>query len=742
MMRAELADGRVLEFPDGTDPAVIQATVKRVLGAQMPTRPERPAAPAGADPFQQQAQEPGFLQTGAISTGRGLAKIGRALGLVDPESETERRAFEALGKERPAVTAIGEAVGESLPFALVPVGGLAAGAGKTAGKIGLQKLGGFLAGRGGQIAGQSGIGALEGALIARGEGASGEQQFKSGGVGGAAAGALEAGIPYLGRFGGWLFRKITKRAPKGALIDAAGQPTAELTGALDSAGLSFDDLAEGAEQLAGFAPGTDPGQAARAARFTEAGIPATRGDITQDVAQQGLESRLFESVADPGADSLRALRLDQSEKVRGKFEGAIDNLGVPAELGSTLKDVLSGRKSMLKKQKNMLYKEAIDRADDIGGLPLPVDAINQALPDARTLRVTMGREGAKTEEFLDLMAEFGVDQTDEGLDRLARKGIEPQPLNIANFELFRQELNRIQKVAVGQPDNMGLIVGPIRDALDLELEGLSGAVSNVAEIAAPLKEARKTVRQIKTEFSPQAISGRLINSRPDGFTPVIEASKAFGEVVGPNKPIELLERTVKSLSDAGDAGKEALGNLQAAAVADIMEASFKANTRKIQGIRLMSPVAMRKRFDAIGPEKMKLIFADNPEALAEVNKLGQLAEDLTASFIGAPKGSAGVNQDIAMSLLSRVPGKVGKVFGGMSALSKMGGSANDVRKAFDATPELRDTATIIDSIAPEWFQALPATVQEVVREGKAAIAGAAPLVGAAAAVQPETERRQ
>ena len=31
MMEAELHDGRILEFPDGTDPAVIQETVKRVL---------------------------------------------------------------------------------------------------------------------------------------------------------------------------------------------------------------------------------------------------------------------------------------------------------------------------------------------------------------------------------------------------------------------------------------------------------------------------------------------------------------------------------------------------------------------------------------------------------------------------------------------------------------------------------------------------------------------------------------
>lgn len=37
MIEAELHDGRVLEFPDGTDPAVVQATVKRMLGPTQST---------------------------------------------------------------------------------------------------------------------------------------------------------------------------------------------------------------------------------------------------------------------------------------------------------------------------------------------------------------------------------------------------------------------------------------------------------------------------------------------------------------------------------------------------------------------------------------------------------------------------------------------------------------------------------------------------------------------------------
>ena len=56
-VKAELHDGRILEFPDGTDPSVVQATVKRVLGvgagqaapAQPPAQGERTYGEAATD---------------------------------------------------------------------------------------------------------------------------------------------------------------------------------------------------------------------------------------------------------------------------------------------------------------------------------------------------------------------------------------------------------------------------------------------------------------------------------------------------------------------------------------------------------------------------------------------------------------------------------------------------------------------------------------------------------------------
>ena len=49
-IEAQLADGRILEFPDGTDPAVIQSTVKRlVTGSKAAPKPTQAAEPVGYD---------------------------------------------------------------------------------------------------------------------------------------------------------------------------------------------------------------------------------------------------------------------------------------------------------------------------------------------------------------------------------------------------------------------------------------------------------------------------------------------------------------------------------------------------------------------------------------------------------------------------------------------------------------------------------------------------------------------
>ena len=69
-IKAELADGRVLEFPAGTDPAVVQATVKRTLGL-----PQVPASVTAA------AQSPS-------TTATTQADAGQPIGSSNPNSSS------------------------------------------------------------------------------------------------------------------------------------------------------------------------------------------------------------------------------------------------------------------------------------------------------------------------------------------------------------------------------------------------------------------------------------------------------------------------------------------------------------------------------------------------------------------------------------------------------------------------------------------------------------------------------
>lgn len=76
-MRAELHDGRVLEFPDGTDPAVIQATVRRVLAADA-----RANAEAQTERDNKRFGDPtgSFLENVAAGAGKSIMDTGRGIG--------------------------------------------------------------------------------------------------------------------------------------------------------------------------------------------------------------------------------------------------------------------------------------------------------------------------------------------------------------------------------------------------------------------------------------------------------------------------------------------------------------------------------------------------------------------------------------------------------------------------------------------------------------------------------------
>lgn len=80
-MQAQLADGRILEFPDGTDPSVIQATVKKVIGGGFESVPE------ARMPVIQASRESGIIK-GMTDPAAGLAQISEHLAptTIPPEA--------------------------------------------------------------------------------------------------------------------------------------------------------------------------------------------------------------------------------------------------------------------------------------------------------------------------------------------------------------------------------------------------------------------------------------------------------------------------------------------------------------------------------------------------------------------------------------------------------------------------------------------------------------------------------
>lgn len=516
-------------------------------------------------------------------------------------------------------------------------------------------------------AGQESLQAVGGALEPVGkalkatEEVLGEAGFQ---VGGAIGGTIGATIPTLlmEALGLGLVRKATRST--GRLVDDAGNPAPELAEALERSGITFDQLPPEAVQALADNRFTIPEEVLRSERFKELGIPATTGDITQEFSQQATEARLLESAADESAAPIRTLRLEQSTGLIGELNKLVDDLGVPSEVGDSLKGALSGRKKVLSSEKRALYGAAANAAPEIKALPILTDTIADAMPDLDTLDDLSITAPDAVRQVKTVMARFGIDKSDDAIEALKNAGIEAQPLTLGNFERFRKTLNQIERS--DQTGAASVMTGPIKRALDGEASLIDDAVKKAgiedATVLENLTEARARVRTIKTEFSPEAITGKLINVRRDGVTPTVESSKVFNELMGPNKAPELLDRTLESLRKAGDKGQRAISDLQAATVMKLVEDSLKAQTRKIRGEKVIGSVAFQNSLDALSKGgRMDNLFKNNKSALKRIQKVGAALKDITPPSGAVPKGSAGVILDTLnrlglFTITNKIPG--------------------------------------------------------------------------------------
>lgn len=630
-------------------------------------------------------QDIGPLESFAIGAGRGMTTIGRALGLAQPEDPMVTASFQGLKQQNPISTGLGEVAGESAPF-LIP-GGMVSSIASAPFRIGAAGA----------------MGALEGGLITAGQGGNAGEVISNAGISSALGSGLEMGVPYVGRFLGSLVRRVTGSSPKGPLFDQLGNPSADLQAAMSKVGMTMEDLAD----YSGVRAGTSPEELLRKTRFESIGMPATKGDISQNFAQQAQEQRVASMATGQSGEPLRQLQLKQSERFVSGINEMVDSFGVSDDLGTQVKEALTGRYSKLSEKKNKLYKDFAEQSGKANEMPIFTDNIMKALPDKAEMRRIRIQNESGMNAVNDLLVEFGIDQSEDAVEKFIKSGGEITPLNIGNFETFRQAMNQLVDNTTPGGRRVSYVIKNINEALDNEVDAVHTALMDASAQKGvgldELREARSIVSGMKKEFSPDALVGKLIATKADGVTPLVEASKVYDSVMGKSKPIEYLQRTLDSLNKS-PRGKQAIGAMQAETVMRALDSAMKAPSRKTSGIQTVGYSQFVKELERVGQDKLDVLFANNKDGLKKLMTYKEVASDLTPDARAMPKGSAPVLMDL-MNRLGSQPG-IAQVVEPIRYIIRAGADDRAVRRALDNRPEVKRQMKYIANGYPSLAAAL------------------------------------
>lgn len=438
----------------------------------------------------------------------------------------------------------------------------------------------------------------------------------------------------------------------------------------------------------------------------ETGISSTVGEATQDLGQQKSEQFLLEQSSE-GGDQLRGYKLAQSREIRDYLEGV-----KPEEVdsvGQSVKDALQLRKNSSKYKRKLAYDKLADLTKDVD-VKLNTNTIYKAgFADPADFRDFKSTNPQQANAIEGIIAEFGLDLSDEGVKNAARSGADIQELSVANAERMRKRLNNIEKS--DPTGNTARFTGPMKDALDSEFDLASKALqeNGSPDVARAAKEARQSHAALKTEFDEKGLTSQLIDNKSyQSRIPKVEESQVYAKLVTSSTPIESFTRIVKSLDRAGTRGSKAKNQIKAQMVMDLIDSGFNASTRKIKGERVFGANSFAKRFDKLEP-KLKAIMSD-----AEFSKLSKLrkdANDLVPPSGAMPKGSAGffieaLDKAGLMGMMSAIPyaGPATAEF-----LTKIGKTSNDAKafeRAVKSSPEIKDAINLLSTDYPSLAAAL------------------------------------
>jgi len=404
-IEAQLADGRVLQFPDGTDPAVVQRTVKTILGSDgQSAAPERSAGVRAARMADQAAQ--GFLERGAelVTAPADLVWAGvEALTGWKPPGGTA--AEKLKGAIQSGTQAANNAVAPFLPD-------MGPNVPETQGERNARAAGGGAADALGIV--------VPGGVLARGARAGSVLQ----GVGRAAAAQPGAQV-IAGATGGavteatdnpWLGLGAALVAP-GAVGKVAGRVASPVRSSLtpEQARLAADARTMGIPLTAGQATGSRPLRSLESLFGT---LPMTAG-AQQKVqrAQQGAFNReALKFIGETGTEATDDVLNSARQRIGADFENlAAQTTVVPdQQFGADLMDTVAEYSRRLDVQRKPVFENFVSDINDVmsqGGMP------GEIYQKARSQLSQMAKAAAGTDPYFAQALRALRDTLDDAAER-------------------------------------------------------------------------------------------------------------------------------------------------------------------------------------------------------------------------------------------------------------------------------------------------------------------------------------
>ena len=628
------AQGKTFTFPDGTQPEQMGGAIDEFFAGQQEQQPvtqEQPeqkiteeaqqptARTAGGRTAKSKqltesrvAEEEAFLsslsperrellesispgEAALIGAGEGLTTIGRGLGIADQATPFEKEAFTQLRKVQPAAT-VGKFAAEAAPF-------IAPGLG-VAGIVSTPL----------RVAATTALGATEGGIISRGEGKDVGTQILSAGIGGTVAGALELGIPIIGRMGGKLIRRILGKAPKGSVIDAAGNPSQEFIQALEKSDLKFEDILDDAVgELKGKV--IEPDQAARQAFLKSQGLDPTKAQVTREAADFQAQQEAAKT-----STKVRTALERQEALLSTRFDNAvIETGGEAARPTNTVIDSVVGKATVLDQEVSRLYKVAREAAP--GEKNVRFEGLTKSLRDlAPSDRAT---EGAISSTVGDLQARGILDKN------MKIKG----KVSVEIAEEIRKGLNDLFDQSKPFRNSK---LRDLKQSLDDDVFKAAGGDV--------FKQGRAAKTAFEKELSRAKISkfdSRKANLVRDVLENKINPDTLAKDVVFSKKWRDTDIKQLKDYLSTDDAGKAAFNDLRADVLQNIKDRAFIGEI-DAQGFQSLSRDKLEKALKDIGQNKINVLFTGKERKfLQDMVKVSKIRAPVRGTALGdGPSGQA------------------------------------------------------------------------------------------------------